>query len=147
MIMNIRCTMAAKSSQNAVAAGTFDGYILVMQCQSGWGTSEFTAQKAIIDYMIANNKLDPFRVLGNGLSGGGQGTWQFFTTYPTYNAAIMPMSSDPIQLTATATVNEAKFTPIWNIHGQLDNSPAPYTAAQVLAAFQLRALTMWTWIC
>ena len=120
---------------NAVTAGTFDGYVLVMQCQSGWGTSQFAAQKAIIDYMIANNKLDPFRVLGNGLSGGGQGTWQFFTTYPTYNAGIMPMSSDPIQLTATATVNEAKFTPIWNIHGQLDNSPAPYTSAQVLAAF------------
>ena len=121
--------------ENAVAAGTFDGYILVMQCQSGWGTSEFVAQKAIIDYMIANNKLDPFRVMGNGLSGGGQGTWNFFTTYPTYNAGIIPMSSDPIQLTASSTVNEAKFTPIWNIHGQLDNSPAPYTAAQVLAAF------------
>ncbi|HXB33105.1 MAG TPA: fibronectin type III domain-containing protein [Puia sp.] len=85
--------------------------------------------------MIANNKLDPFRVMGNGLSGGGQGTWNFFLTYPTYNAGIMPMSSDPIQLTASSTVNEAKFTPIWNIHGQLDNSPAPYTAAQVLAAF------------
>ncbi|HLX67234.1 MAG TPA: PA14 domain-containing protein, partial [Puia sp.] len=118
---------------NAVAAGTFDGYILVMQQQSGWGPTQYAAQKAIIDYMIANNKLDPFRVLGNGLSGGGQGTWNFFTTYPTYNAGIMPMSSDPIQLISDTGL--AKYTPIWNIHGQLDNSPAPYTSAAVLAAF------------
>jgi large repetitive protein len=121
---------------NAVTAGTFDGYVLVMQCPDGWGTQQFIAQRAIIDYMIANNKLDPFRVVGNGLSGGGAGTWGFFTTNPTYNAAILPMSADAIQLSYPDTVNLAKYTTIWNIHGGLDNSPAPYTAAQVLAAFQ-----------
>src|SRR5580698_380944 len=36
---------------NAVAAGTFDGYILVMQQQTGWGPTQYAAQKAIIDYM------------------------------------------------------------------------------------------------
>jgi hypothetical protein len=121
---------------NAVTAGTFDGYVLVMQCPDGWGTQQWIAQRAIIDYMIANNKLDPFRVVGNGLSGGGAGTWGFFTTNPTYNAAILPMSGDAIQLSYPDTVNLAKYTNIWNIHGGLDNSPAPYTSAQVLAAFQ-----------
>ena len=121
---------------NAVTAGTFDGYVLVMQCPDGWGTQQWIAQRAIIDYMIANNKLDPFRVVGNGLSGGGAGTWGFFTTNPTYNAAILPMSADAIQLSYPDTVNLAKYTTIWNIHGGLDNSPAPATAAQVLAAFQ-----------
>ena len=119
----------------AVAAGTYDGYILCMQTTGGWGTQQWAAQRAIIDYMIANNKLDPFRVTGNGLSGGGAGTWGFFTTNATYDAGIIPMSSDAIQLAATDTVNLAKYTPIWNIHGGLDGSPAPATAAQVLAAF------------
>ena len=104
---------------------------LVMQVQTGWGTSQWLAQKAIIDYMIANNKLDPFRVLGNGLSGGGAGTWGFFTTNPTYNAGIIPMSADAIQLSYPDTVNLAKYTPIWNIHGQLDNSPAPSTLSLI----------------
>ena len=120
---------------NAVAAGTFDGYILVMQTSGGFGPQQWAAQRAIIDYMVTNNKLDPFRVTGNGLSGGGAGTWGFFTTNPTYEAAILPMSADAIQLTATDTINLAKYTPIWNIHGGLDGSPAPATAAQVYAAF------------
>ena len=120
---------------NAVAAGTYDGYILIMQTSGGWGNSQWVAQRAIIDYMITNNKLDPFRVTGNGLSGGGAGVWGFFTTAPTYNAGIIPMSADAIQLTASDTVNLAKFTPIWNIHGGLDGSPAPATSQQVAAAF------------
>jgi hypothetical protein len=120
---------------NAVAAGTFDGYILVMQTAGGWGTSQWIAQRFIVDYMITNNKLDPFRVYGNGLSGGGAGIWGFLTGNPTYTSGNIPMSSDAIQLAASATVNQLKFTPIWNIHGGLDGSPAPATAQQVAAAF------------
>ena len=120
---------------NAVAAGTFDGYILVMQTAGGWGTSQWIAQRAIIDYMITNNKLDPFRVMGNGLSGGGAGVWGWFTTNPTYVAGILPMSSDAVQLSYADTVNLAKYTTIWNIHGGLDGSPAPSTAQVVAAAF------------
>ena len=119
---------------NTVAAGTYDGYILAMQTTGGWGTSQFTALANIIDYMITNNKLDPFRVSGNGLSGGGQGTWFNFEAFPTYFSTLIPMSSDPIQLDASNYVTEGLYTPIWNIHGGLDGSPAPSTAAQVDAA-------------
>jgi hypothetical protein len=119
---------------NAVTAGTFDGYILVMQTTGGWGTSQFNALANIIDYMVTNNKLDPFRVSGNGLSGGGQGVWFNFEAFPTYFATILPMSSDAIQLTASNYVTEGLYTPIWNIHGGLDGSPAPSTASQVNSA-------------
>jgi predicted peptidase len=78
---------------NAEAAGTFDGYVLVMQTGGGWGPYQFTAQQYIIDYMIANNKLDPFRVIGHGLSGGGSGAWGLFYTNPSYLAGLLPMSS------------------------------------------------------
>ena len=119
---------------NAVAAGTYDGYILVMQTTGSWGPVQFAAQTAIIDYMITNNKLDPFRVTGNGLSAGGYGTWGFYLANPTYDAGIIPMSAVSIQFTASSTVNEVKYTPIWNIHGGLDGAPAPYTATQVANA-------------
>jgi hypothetical protein len=121
---------------NAVAAGTFDGYVLVMQTGGGWGPSQFVAQQAIIDYMVANNKLDPFRVVGNGLSGGGAGIWGMFYTNPSYFAGILPMSSVSAYYTSTDSVNDAKFSDIWNIHGGLDGSPAPATALQVLQAMQ-----------
>jgi hypothetical protein len=56
----------------AVTNGTFDGYVLCMQSTSGWwshGAYDNIAQ--ITDYMITNNKLDPFRINLNGLSAGG----------------------------------------------------------------------------
>src|SRR6185437_10092743 len=68
--------------ESAVANGKYDGYVLVMQTGGGWGPNQFSAFKYIIDYMITNNKLDPFRVTLNGLSGGGQGTWQMYQTFP-----------------------------------------------------------------
>jgi len=123
---------------NAVANGTFDGYVLCMQTSGGWGPSQYGPIKEIIDYMVTNNKLDPFHVCGNGLSGGGGGTWNFYLTYPTYNSNIVPMSAVSIDYTADSIVNKAKYTAIWNIHGGLDGSPAPYTAQQVNAAFQAK---------
>jgi fibronectin type 3 domain-containing protein/predicted esterase len=122
----------------SVDNGTFDGYILVMQTGGGWGPVQYGPIKEIIDYMVTNNKLDPFHVGGNGLSGGGGGTWNFYLTYPTYNSCIIPMSAVDIAYTADATTNLAKYTPIWNIHGGLDGNPAPYTCQQVNAAFQAK---------
>ncbi|HVS96519.1 MAG TPA: fibronectin type III domain-containing protein [Puia sp.] len=120
----------------AVSNGTFDGYILVMQTTGGWGPPQMTAQQVIIDYMIKNNKLDPFRVTLNGLSGGGSGDWQLYQSKQCYIAGLVPMSSVAIAFDSPDTVAKYKFTPIWNIHGGKDGSPAPYTAAQVLAAMQ-----------
>src|SRR5579871_2266675 len=59
----------------AVANGTFDGYIFVMQTPNGfWGEPVYGYITQVLDYMIANNKLDPFRISLNGLSAGGEGT-------------------------------------------------------------------------
>ncbi len=120
----------------SVDNGTFDGYILVMQTSGGWGPSQYGPIKELIDYMVANNKLDPFRVMNNGLSGGGGGTWNMFLSYPTYIAGLIPMSSVDVAYTVDSMVQKLKFTPIWNIHGGLDGNPTPYTAAQVNTALQ-----------
>ena len=115
----------------SVDNGKFDGYILVMQTSGGWGPTQYGPIKELIDYMITNNKLDPFKVSTNGLSGGGGATWNMYLTYPTYVSTLIPMSAVSIEYTADATTNLVKYTPIWNIHGGLDGSPAPYTAMQV----------------
>ena len=120
----------------AVTNGTFDGYVLIMQTSGGWGPNQMVAQQYIVDYMIANNQLDPFRVTLNGLSGGGSGCWEFYQSAPTYPAGLLPMSSVAIAFDSPDTVAKWKYTPIWCITGGLDGSPAPYTAQQVNQAMQ-----------
>ena len=118
--------------RDAVDNGNFDGYVIVMQTPGGsWGVSEYVFMREIIDYMIINNKLDPFRVITNGLSAGAQGTWEMYNNYPTYVASLLPMSGVYSAFSQPSYVNNVKFTPIWNFHGGLDGSPAPYTAFQV----------------
>lgn len=116
---------------NAVDSGVFDGYVLFMQSQGLWGTSSYIKIIDIINYMIANNKLDPFRISVNGLSSGGQASWDMVFNYPNYIGASLPMSSVSIGYKDPSVVNKVKFTPMWDFQGQLDGSPAASTAQQV----------------
>jgi hypothetical protein len=126
----------AKFFSDAVDNGTFDGYVLFLQSQGFWGDAHYDVVKELIDYMVVNNKLDPFQVIDNGLSSGGQGTWECYFKYPTYINAVMPMSSVSWYYSLPETVQKVKFTPIWNVHGGLDGSPAPYTAFVVNDSMQ-----------
>ena len=118
--------------RDAVANGTFDGYILCMQSTDGyWDSRHYQNITEIIDYMVANNKLDPFQVSANGLSAGGQGTWGMLIEHPTYVSAALPMSSSSTTYETNSIANAIKFTPLWLFQGGLDGSPAPYTSQQV----------------
>lgn len=64
--------------------GVFDGYIIVMQNQYGWGTMQFVNLQNLIDTLVQEYGGDPYRVIQNGLSGGGQGVWQQLVLNPTY---------------------------------------------------------------
>jgi len=118
----------------AVTNGTFDGYVLCMQSPSGfWGQPVFDYMAQIMDYMIANNKVDPFRITVNGLSAGGEGTWLMTQNYPAYAAAAVPMSN-----ATTAYISDTsflKFTPIWLVQGGKDLSPDSATARAVANAY------------
>ncbi|MBS1659465.1 MAG: fibronectin type III domain-containing protein [Bacteroidetes bacterium] len=116
---------------NAVNNGTFDGYVIALQTAGGWGANEFQLLKELIDYMGTNNKLDIFHVTGNGLSGGGGGTWAMFLANPTYNAGIAPMSGVDVSYANNDIVTKCLYQQIWNLHGGLDGSPAPATASVV----------------
>lgn len=121
---------------NAADGGKFDGYILFMQSQGGfWGTPAYSALTELIDYMITNNKLDPFRVSVDGLSAGGQGSWEMLMYKPTYIAASLPISYSSIAYRDSTDLNNLKWTPIWEFQGALDQSPDPYTSHQVRDAY------------
>ncbi|HMH20626.1 MAG TPA: fibronectin type III domain-containing protein [Puia sp.] len=117
--------------RDAVDNGKFEGYIFVMQSGGFWGGGQFDYIKEIIDYMIANNKVDPFKIIANGLSAGGAGTWDMTIAYPNYIAASLPMSESSTDYQTTAVVNSLKYTPMWLFQGGLDGAPDPYTSQQV----------------
>ncbi len=82
--------------RDKVDNGTFDGYLLYPQSGGFWGAGQFDLVREIIDYMIVNNKVDPFQIIDNGLSAGGAATWEMLFRHPTYFAAALPMSDAQI---------------------------------------------------
>jgi len=122
--------------EQQVNNGVFDGYILSIQSPGSFGMPEFQKIMDIIDYMVVNNKVDPFRVSSNGLSAGGQGAWELMTNFHTRVAAALPMSWTSIMYTDPAIMNNVKYSAIWNFHGSLDGNPAPFTVYQVRDAYR-----------
>lgn len=130
--MNTNCIMGGKIHLDAVNNGIFDGFVFFMQSGGSWGSTSYDLVKEIIDIMVAQNKLDPFRISVHGLSAGGEGTWGMANKYPTYIAAALPMSWTSIVYKDDATLkNKLKWIPMWNFQGGLDGAPTPYTSKQV----------------
>ncbi|WP_198315604.1 fibronectin type III domain-containing protein [Chitinophaga tropicalis] len=118
-------------------SGAFDGYLLYAQTTDGtWGNTQFDAIKELLDSLAVQVKGDLNRVIVNGLSAGGYGSWDFTIRYPQYIGGMMPMSGISTGNGSSAVVNSLRFKPIWYFQGGLDNSPAPYTASQVVDAFK-----------
>ncbi|HWV65961.1 hypothetical protein, partial [Chitinophaga sp.] len=112
--------------------GTFDGYLIYPQSQGGyWGPNDYDNLKEVIDSIVTSAKGDPDRLIVNGLSGGGWGTWEFTMRYPQLTAASLPMSAMAIDY--GNHIDTYKFTQMWLFQGGLDGNPAPYTTNQVVA--------------
>jgi hypothetical protein len=119
---------------NATNNGNFDGFIIIPQSAGGWGTNHFGIIRQLLDYMITNNKLDPFATSVNGLSAGGGACWEMMINYPTYIATCLPMSGVSLAHGANASIQKYKYTPIWHFQGGLDSNPDPNTTNEVATA-------------
>ncbi|HTI09474.1 MAG TPA: PA14 domain-containing protein [Puia sp.] len=123
--------------QKAVNNGTFNGFLLYPQSANssgGWNQQQLDAIADIItNYLVPEQKVDINRVSVNGLSGGGDATWQFAETHPTIACAVVPMSAANISDIPYA--NTLKFNPIWLFQGGLDRAPDPSTTIQLVNAY------------
>ncbi|MFL5772284.1 MAG: carbohydrate-binding protein, partial [Flavisolibacter sp.] len=123
--------LGCKGFRDMVDGGWFDGYVIAMQSQTAlsgfFGSSFLQGMKELIDYMVVNNKLDPFQVIDNGLSSGGIATLNMLIDNPTYINGSIAMSP-PGNYTSPDILSKVKFTPIWYINGGLDANPTPGTA-------------------
>jgi len=121
----------AQGFAGVVESGTFDGYVLFMQSDAFFHNGHYQSLIAIINYMVQNNKLDPFDIVVHGLSSGGEGTWMMTINYPTYVAASLPMSWAQEQYAQSSVVNTVKSIPIWVFYGGQDINPSPATVEKV----------------
>lgn len=117
-----------QSARNAVNSGEFPGILLYPQHNNGGGTwgSWIDRAKDVIDKLLLDYNVDPNRIYIHGLSGGGEATWRFAGIYPTYPAAIHPMSAAGSNfLEPGGTPEPTAHIPIWLSQGGRDNNPTP----------------------
>lgn len=110
-----------------VEAGKSFPFIVVSpQCAKGkrWESLELIA---LLDEVIANNKVDEKRIYVTGLSMGGFGTWELASYIPDRIAAIAPICGGGEKFWARAF----KDMPIWAFHGAKDTA-VPIERSQVM---------------
>lgn len=118
----------------AIQNGTFDGYVLAPQVTDLFFEGDFDRIIQVVDYMILNNKVDPFHIVVNGLSGGGTACWDMLKYYPLYMSSAIPISA-PTTFVDWNNVGlyfyNKRFTPIWCSQGGLDTNPSPADTKRV----------------
>ncbi len=118
----------------AVNNGTYDGFLLYPQSNSGYLQAYFGSMLDLMDSLAKYVKLDIDRVTLSGLSSGGQASWDFLQSNSNRWASVMPISA--------ARENDIPFipsyltVPIWISNGGLDNNPAPGTATDVFNTYK-----------
>ena len=132
--------LGAQLFKDYVDNGTFDGFVIFMQAPINAGSffapGHFQFMTEIIDYMTVNNKLDPFRIISNGLSSGGMATFNVFLQHPNYVSSVIMMSG-PGNWGSSEVTEKSKYTPVWYAHGGEDNNPDLFTNCQKSGSHQV----------
>jgi large repetitive protein len=110
--------------------GKFDGFLFYDQSTNGYHTNYFAAITNILDSLAKYCKLDINRVIIDGLSSGGQSSWDFLGAYPKYLAAGMPISA--ARTDYYATIPNYLHIPLWLFNGGLDRNPDPIMAQSLV---------------
>ncbi|MEO6639258.1 MAG: hypothetical protein ABIN25_13350, partial [Ginsengibacter sp.] len=118
----------------AVNNGTYDGFLLYPQSNSGYLQAYFGTMLDFMDSLAKYVKLDIDRVTLSGLSSGGQADWDFLNSNSDRWASMMPISAareDDVPL-----IPNYITVPVWMANGGLDNNPSPGTATDVYNTYK-----------
>jgi len=116
--------------------GTFDGFMIYPQSQTGPLQSYFPILKDLVDSMVKYVKLDIDRLHVGGLSSGGQATFDFpqQQQYAKIACAIEPISAaqyeDVNYFASHITI------PIFLANGGQDNAPYPETVNDIITSYK-----------
>ncbi len=116
--------------------GTFDGFMIYPQSQTGWLQNYFPAMRDLVDSMVKYVKLDIDRVHVGGLSSGGQATWDFpqQQQYAKIACAIEPISAavyeDVAYFASHITI------PVFIANGGVDVAPYASTVTDIINSYK-----------
>lgn len=107
--------------------------ILAPQCpEDHWWADNRHALITLVDWALANYRIDAARVYLTGLSMGGRGTWDMATLYPNRFAAIAPICGWGDGLFGYPDrVKRIAHLPVWTFHGDADEI-VPVKATELL---------------
>lgn len=116
--------------------GTFDGFMIYPQSQSGYLQSYFPLIKELLDSMVKYVKLDLDRVHVGGLSSGGQATWDFpqQEQYAKIAASIEPISA--AQYEDVNYFASHIHVPVFLANGGQDVAPYPSTVTDIINSYR-----------
>lgn len=98
---------------------SFPFVVVAPQCPiASYWSEQIDALNALLDHVIASNRIDADRVYLTGLSMGGAGTWFFAGRYPEKFAAIAPICGSGLKWLAQERLTRL---PIWVFHGDADS--------------------------
>ncbi|HEY0612358.1 MAG TPA: hypothetical protein VGD35_21940, partial [Chitinophaga sp.] len=116
-----------------IASGAYDGFLLYPQNQFGyWGNTQYDYVNELINnFFVPQLNVDPFRVMANGLSGGGAATWDFMFRFPKLVAGATPISAAAASY--DDNIQTWKWTSVWHFQGGVDRNPPPAIAQGIEA--------------
>lgn len=104
---------------------SFPGIVIFPQVSANgaWVGSNLTMATRILEYMIEEYDVDPFRLFVHGLSNGAKGVWQFSSERPDLFSAALSMSGVGVDI--DAMTDSLLTTPVWIFQGENDTNPSP----------------------
>lgn len=116
-----------------IASGAYDGFLLYPQNQFGYfGDTQYDYVNELINnFFVPQLNVDPFRVMANGLSGGGASTWDFMFRFPKLVAGATPISAAAASY--DDNIQTWKWTSVWHFQGGVDRNPPPAIAQGIEA--------------
>jgi len=136
-IINNPGGLGAKYVQE-MQAGNINGFVLFPNFSfantpgtlAQYNSLDFQNIYAIVQYMIANCKVDPQRIILTGCSEGALATWNMLEAYPQLAAAALPISFANFDY--NQGIPNYKFTPIWLSQGGQDPLASPTIATNLV---------------
>ncbi len=111
--------------------GRYPFFLLAVQCpldNAGWtrkldgpGDDMINVALAILDETLRGYPVDRDRIYLSGVSSGGTGCWELAARQPDRFAAVAPLATGGIDLSASQ-VSSLKSLPIWAFHSSRDGS-------------------------
>jgi predicted esterase len=96
--------------------------VISPQSSGNWNIAKLNT---FIDYLKLEYNIDPGRVYITGISMGGEGAWQYATTYPDQIAAVVPLCG---AVSSSNNYSNLASIPVWAFHNNQDPTvPVSFT--------------------